>query len=269
MIRVGDDGRRARATGSRSTAAPAWSRVDDVPLVEPRSQRALRARARRGPTSCAGSACAPTPTRPRTRCKAREHGAEGIGLCRTEHMFMAADRQPKMRAMIMADGERRAPRRAGRAAAAAAGRLRGPVRGDGRAAGHDPPARPAAARVPARPRRAARSASSARATRRAAELAALERSSSCVAAARRGQPDARHARLPARDRASRDLRDAGRGDHARGARCASAARAAAPGDHDPAGRLRGASSQSCASWSSRVGERARPARRARTTSSAR
>ena len=35
--------------------------------------------------------------------KARELGAEGIGLCRTEHMFMAEDRQPKMRAMIMAD----------------------------------------------------------------------------------------------------------------------------------------------------------------------
>ena len=35
--------------------------------------------------------------------KARELGAEGIGLCRTEHMFMAEDRQPKMRTMIMAD----------------------------------------------------------------------------------------------------------------------------------------------------------------------
>ncbi len=35
--------------------------------------------------------------------KAREFGAEGIGLCRTEHMFMAEDRQPKMRTMIMAD----------------------------------------------------------------------------------------------------------------------------------------------------------------------
>src|SRR5262245_30207434 len=42
--------------------------------------------------------------------KAREFGAEGIGLARTEHMFMAADRQPKMRAMIMAreEKERRA-----------------------------------------------------------------------------------------------------------------------------------------------------------------
>jgi pyruvate, orthophosphate dikinase len=40
---------------------------------------------------------------PRDAKRARELGAEGIGLCRTEHMFMAEDRQPKMRAMIMAD----------------------------------------------------------------------------------------------------------------------------------------------------------------------
>ena len=40
---------------------------------------------------------------PRDARRARELGAEGIGLCRTEHMFMAEDRQPKMRAMIMAD----------------------------------------------------------------------------------------------------------------------------------------------------------------------
>jgi len=37
--------------------------------------------------------------------RARAFGAQGIGLCRTEHMFMAEDRQPKMRAMIMADTE--------------------------------------------------------------------------------------------------------------------------------------------------------------------
>jgi pyruvate,orthophosphate dikinase len=42
---------------------------------------------------------------PEDAAKAREFGAEGIGLCRTEHMFMAADRQPKMRAMIMAESE--------------------------------------------------------------------------------------------------------------------------------------------------------------------
>jgi pyruvate,orthophosphate dikinase len=37
--------------------------------------------------------------------KARQFGAQGIGLCRTEHMFMAEDRVPKMRAMIMAESE--------------------------------------------------------------------------------------------------------------------------------------------------------------------
>ena len=42
---------------------------------------------------------------PEDAAKAREFGAEGIGLCRTEHMFMAADRAPKMRAMIMAETE--------------------------------------------------------------------------------------------------------------------------------------------------------------------
>ncbi|MFX1356549.1 MAG: pyruvate, phosphate dikinase [Promethearchaeota archaeon] len=34
--------------------------------------------------------------------KALEFGAEGIGLCRTEHMFMAQDRLPVVQAMIMA-----------------------------------------------------------------------------------------------------------------------------------------------------------------------
>ena len=37
--------------------------------------------------------------------KARELGAEGIGLCRTEHMFMAEDRLQVVRAMIMAGDE--------------------------------------------------------------------------------------------------------------------------------------------------------------------
>jgi pyruvate, orthophosphate dikinase len=37
--------------------------------------------------------------------RAREFGAEGIGLCRTEHMFFEADRIIHMRAMIVADNE--------------------------------------------------------------------------------------------------------------------------------------------------------------------
>ncbi|MEL7623538.1 MAG: pyruvate, phosphate dikinase [Clostridiales bacterium] len=40
---------------------------------------------------------------PEDAAKAREMGAEGIGLCRTEHMFMAQDRLPIMQKMIMAD----------------------------------------------------------------------------------------------------------------------------------------------------------------------
>jgi pyruvate, orthophosphate dikinase len=37
--------------------------------------------------------------------RAREFGAEGIGLCRTEHMFMADDRLPIVREMILARAE--------------------------------------------------------------------------------------------------------------------------------------------------------------------
>jgi pyruvate,orthophosphate dikinase len=37
--------------------------------------------------------------------RAREFGAEGIGLCRTEHMFFEGDRIVAMRAMILADNE--------------------------------------------------------------------------------------------------------------------------------------------------------------------
>ena len=37
--------------------------------------------------------------------KAREFGAEGIGLCRTEHMFMDESRLPAVRRMILADDE--------------------------------------------------------------------------------------------------------------------------------------------------------------------
>jgi len=47
---------------------------------------------------------------PEDAAKAREFGAEGIGLCRTEHMFMAEERLPIVREMILAreEDERRA-----------------------------------------------------------------------------------------------------------------------------------------------------------------
>ncbi|HEV2027459.1 MAG TPA: pyruvate, phosphate dikinase [Candidatus Dormibacteraeota bacterium] len=39
---------------------------------------------------------------PRDATKARENGAQGVGLCRTEHMFMEQDRLPIVQGMIMA-----------------------------------------------------------------------------------------------------------------------------------------------------------------------
>src|SRR4051812_19601675 len=51
---------------------------------------------------------------PKDAAKAREFGAEGIGLCRTEHMFFEGQRIVDMRKMILADDE------AGRKAALAA-----------------------------------------------------------------------------------------------------------------------------------------------------
>ncbi len=43
---------------------------------------------------------------PRDAIQARTFGAEGIGLCRTEHMFFAEDRIPHMQAMILANNEK-------------------------------------------------------------------------------------------------------------------------------------------------------------------
>jgi len=76
--------------------------IDDVPLVEPdMTEHFEQVLAWCDELRTLGiRANADTPADAR---KARAFGAEGIGLCRTEHMFMAADRQPKMREMILAD----------------------------------------------------------------------------------------------------------------------------------------------------------------------
>ena len=42
---------------------------------------------------------------PADAARAREFGAEGIGLCRTEHMFFQDDRISAMRQMILAETE--------------------------------------------------------------------------------------------------------------------------------------------------------------------
>jgi pyruvate,orthophosphate dikinase len=78
--------------------------LDDVPLVtpsvDPRFETVLGWCDELRTLGVRANADSPEDAR-----RAREFGAEGIGLCRTEHMFMAADRQPKMQRMIMADDE--------------------------------------------------------------------------------------------------------------------------------------------------------------------
>ncbi|WP_028063937.1 pyruvate, phosphate dikinase [Solirubrobacter soli] len=107
VIRAGDqiiaEGARIAIDGSTGLVTR-----DDVPLVEPgrsaRFERVLRWADEFRRLGVRANADTPADA-----LRALEHGAEGIGLCRTEHMFMAADRQPKMRAMIMAatEAERR------------------------------------------------------------------------------------------------------------------------------------------------------------------
>ena len=82
--------------------------------------------------------------------RARRFGAGGVGLVRTEHMFLGERRQ-LVEDLILAGHRRRRPAgRARRARAAPAGRLRPDPGGHGRPAGDDQADRPAAARVPAR-----------------------------------------------------------------------------------------------------------------------
>jgi pyruvate,orthophosphate dikinase len=76
--------------------------TDEVPLIPARMNDEFRRvlgwadRARRLGVRCNADT-------PEDAERALEFGAQGIGLCRTEHMFMAEDRVPKMQAMIMAE----------------------------------------------------------------------------------------------------------------------------------------------------------------------
>jgi len=78
--------------------------VDDVPLVEAHIDARFETVLRWADELRQIGVRANADT-PEDATRAHQFGAEGIGLCRTEHMFMAADRQPKMRAMIMATDE--------------------------------------------------------------------------------------------------------------------------------------------------------------------
>ncbi len=81
--------------------------------------------------------------------QAREFGAQGIGLCRTEHMFFGEDRIMKMREMILADSEEARRKALAKILPMQQEDFDGHLPRHGRPAGDHPPAGSAAARVPA------------------------------------------------------------------------------------------------------------------------
>ena len=103
VVRVGEIELRAGDTIAIDGSSGLVTR-DDVPLITPGS----------GPSSSACSSWADEIRRlgvranadaPEDAARARSFGAEGIGLCRTEHMFFGEDREELVREMFIA-GER-------------------------------------------------------------------------------------------------------------------------------------------------------------------
>ena len=87
--RRGDPGRRCRCVRAAESTRTSTATLDGLGR---RGAAAARARQRR---------------HARRRRKARELGAEGIGLCRTEHMFFGEERLAAVREMILAADEER------------------------------------------------------------------------------------------------------------------------------------------------------------------
>ncbi len=174
---------------------------------------------------------------PRDARVARDFGAEGIGLCRTEHMFFAEDRIPIMQEMILA--RTREDREAAliEAAPDAAGRFQGAVPGDEGVPGDHPAAGSAPPRVPPQARGVDGRGDQARADPRGP---LHHRGEEAPAGEGRGasrvQPDARSSRLPARDLLPGDHPDAGARHLRGGVRRHPGRDPGPPRGHDPAGQ---------------------------------
>ncbi len=165
------------------------------PAISPRSWN--------GPTAIRRMKVRTNAETPADARMARSFGAEGIGLCRTEHMFFDGDRIVAMREMILADNERRAASGACQAAADAALGLPRTVRDHGRAAGHASGCsiRRCTSSCPKSDEEIDEVAAAMNVS--ADKLRRAHRSAARV------QPDARPPRLPPGDLLSRDRRDAG------------------------------------------------------------
>ena len=79
--------------------------LGQVPTVEPSFSSAFDNHDGLGRRQAHDWPCAPTPTRRTTQKWPASFGAEGIGLCRTEHMFFEGDRIVAVREMILASDE--------------------------------------------------------------------------------------------------------------------------------------------------------------------
>ncbi len=141
---------------------------------------------------------------------ARDRGAEGIGLCRTEHMFLGEERVMAVRTMIFAETPEEEQQAYDVADPAPARRLRRHLHGHERSAGDGAAARPAPARVPARPGVAGGRGRARPGARRGRERAGARAAEGERPA--RGQPDARPARRAPGHREARPVRDAGARD---------------------------------------------------------
>ena len=216
---------RSRSTGRRARSSlgeldPHPSEIQQV-LVE----RTLEAETLARSTAATRSSCAGRTTTRRlegahqrrhartTPRSARAFGAEGIGLCRTEHMFFAEDRIAAVREMILADDSTAQRRRRSRSSCRCSART---------SSGSSRRWTGCRSRSGCSTRRCT---SSSRPTPEQFRKLAREmrvpakQLRGAGAPAPRGEPDARPSRLPPRDHLPRDLRDAGAGDlRGRGAR---------------------------------------------------
>ena len=168
---------------------------------------------------------------PKDAAKAREFGAEGIGLCRTEHMFFGDQRIVAMRKMILADDE------AGRKAALA--ELEPFQREDFIGIFEAMAGLPVTIRLLDPPLHEFLPHDETGQAEVAQQLGVTGREGPAPGrAAPRVQPDARLPRLPPADRLPRDRRHAGPRHHRRGHRGQEEGQESPARDHDPAGRHR-------------------------------
>ena len=194
--------------------------LGQMPLVAAAAERGLRDGARLGRRRCAGCSVRANADTPEDAARAREFGAEGIGLCRTEHMFFGEERLPVVQEMILADDEPGRRAALDRLLPFQQSDFEGIFDGDG--------GLPVTIRLLDPPLHEFLPPE---------EQATDEQDAGAHPRAARDQSDARHARLPARAHVPGDLRDADPCDRARRRERESAARRRRR-DHAPARRLR-------------------------------